>query len=227
MSDQPDVVNLLGMARTAALGRNHEEALGYYNRVLEIDPTISEAWLGKGRAAGRLWTPQHLRVAEMLIAFENAIGAAGERRDVVTAEAVSEATAILLALHDGRARRVGDGGAAPAPERHRSVSIAVSDALERVLTWRPEDRATLSAVVTVAARLLKRGVAGPGAAIVRHRFDTAVARLTAMDPGFRAPTLGAPREVPQPTPFRWGRAAIGGVLLFLLVTRCRAWMLYG
>ena len=43
--------NLLGMARTALEADNVSEAESYFNRVLELDPRNSEAWIGKGKAA--------------------------------------------------------------------------------------------------------------------------------------------------------------------------------
>jgi hypothetical protein len=49
--DPSNVATLIGMAKTAELGSNNAEALGYYNRALEIDPTIVDAWIGKGKAA--------------------------------------------------------------------------------------------------------------------------------------------------------------------------------
>ena len=48
----PSITNLLGLARTADVAGNDAEAETYYNRVLELDPTISEAWIGKGKSAG-------------------------------------------------------------------------------------------------------------------------------------------------------------------------------
>ena len=48
----PTLKNLLGLARTADISGNAAEAEIYYNRVLEIDPSISEAWFGKGKSAG-------------------------------------------------------------------------------------------------------------------------------------------------------------------------------
>ena len=51
MASDGNIANLLGMAKTAAMGGNNQEALSYFNRVLEIDPTVSEAWMGKGAAA--------------------------------------------------------------------------------------------------------------------------------------------------------------------------------
>jgi len=42
--------NLMTMAETSIEATNYEEALSYFNRVLEKEITNSDAWLGKGIA---------------------------------------------------------------------------------------------------------------------------------------------------------------------------------
>lgn len=65
--------NYLALARTAAVAGNYQEAMDYFNKVLEIDPTNVIAWIGKGEAAGWMSSIQNLRFPEMIIAFETAI----------------------------------------------------------------------------------------------------------------------------------------------------------
>ncbi|EMK5745689.1 tetratricopeptide repeat protein [Proteus mirabilis] len=65
--------NYLVLARTAALAGNYEEALNYFNKVLEIDPANVNAWFGKGEASGWLSTVSNLRFGEMTVAFESAL----------------------------------------------------------------------------------------------------------------------------------------------------------
>ncbi len=65
--------NYLALARTASISRNYEEACGYYNKVLEVDPTNAIAWFGKGEAVGWLSTVQALRLEESLVCFQNSI----------------------------------------------------------------------------------------------------------------------------------------------------------
>ena len=47
---QGDTGNLMIMAETAVEATNWDEALGYYNKVLEKEISNSDAWLGKGIA---------------------------------------------------------------------------------------------------------------------------------------------------------------------------------
>jgi tetratricopeptide (TPR) repeat protein len=65
--------HLSELARSAAAAGNFEEAYSYWTKVLEIQPQNSEAWMGKGTAAGWLSKMVSFRFAEMLVAFENAI----------------------------------------------------------------------------------------------------------------------------------------------------------
>lgn len=71
MSDM--VKNYLALARTASISGNYGEALNYYNKVLELEPTSYIAWYGKGEAVGWMSTVQTLRLNELFVCFENAI----------------------------------------------------------------------------------------------------------------------------------------------------------
>jgi len=46
------IQNILTLAKFAEEGRNFEEAYKHYSQLLEYDPTIIEAWIGKGYSAG-------------------------------------------------------------------------------------------------------------------------------------------------------------------------------
>jgi len=65
--------NWLSLAEAAMVGGNYEEAYDYYTRILESDLDNSEAWLGKGEAAGRLSSLANFRLPEMLTAITNAM----------------------------------------------------------------------------------------------------------------------------------------------------------
>lgn len=71
MSDM--VENYLALARNASIAGNYGEALNYYNKVLELEPTNYIAWYGKGEAVGWMSTVQTLRLNELFVCFENAI----------------------------------------------------------------------------------------------------------------------------------------------------------
>ncbi|WP_260524190.1 tetratricopeptide repeat protein [Serratia sp. PL7] len=70
---ESNVDNYLALARSASMAGNHNEAIEYYNKVLEIQPNDFTAWFGKGQAAGWLSSIASFRFGEMLVGFENAI----------------------------------------------------------------------------------------------------------------------------------------------------------
>lgn len=102
--NSPDVSNLLGLARSAQLGGNQEEALAYFNRVLEADPNSSEAWTGKGKAAAWLSSLAHIRLNEAMVAFGHAIATSPDEVKIArTSEIVEEVNRIVTTLY-GMAR---------------------------------------------------------------------------------------------------------------------------
>lgn len=105
MTSDPNITNLLGMAKTAEAGGNNAEALSYYNRILEIEPRLPDAWMGKGRSAGWQSTLANFRVNEAIVAFGHAIGCSSDaERSSTIQQAVAEANHLIATLY-GLARR--------------------------------------------------------------------------------------------------------------------------
>jgi len=65
--------NLMAMAETAIEATNWDEALQYFNRVLEKDITNSDAWLGKGIAIVYTSKIGDLKITEAIAYWKNAI----------------------------------------------------------------------------------------------------------------------------------------------------------
>ena len=65
--------NLMAMADTAIDATNWEEALQFYNRVLEKDITNSDAWLGKGIAIVYTSKIGELKTTEAIAYWKNAL----------------------------------------------------------------------------------------------------------------------------------------------------------
>ena len=65
--------NWLVLAKAASESGNNPEAYDYYTRVLEVDPSNSEAWAGKAEAAGWMSTLSSFRLPEMLGGFQKSI----------------------------------------------------------------------------------------------------------------------------------------------------------
>jgi hypothetical protein len=69
----PTIENMLALAESAKQSNNHEEAYDYYTKILELNSTHYEAWLGKGESAGWLSTIAEPRLQETVTGVENAI----------------------------------------------------------------------------------------------------------------------------------------------------------
>lgn len=69
-----DADKLLNLAKSALERTNYREALEYSNKVLEIDPSLSQAWLVKGKSAGSSDSESvTANLKEMLGAFKSAV----------------------------------------------------------------------------------------------------------------------------------------------------------
>jgi len=203
-SEQRNVETLMGMARTAELGTNNAEALEYYNRVLEIDPTISEAWLGKGRSASWQSTLANFRVSEGLIAFQHAIANAGENGEAVAGSAVEEINKIVSALYRMARDHMEEYAALDQIWSSYLNQVAqMLDALVQARNWAPHNRIVLENIVHLTKDNIEgykywdsiHNVSGlhsvsPQYEETLHRMmDEAVASLRQIDGAYQAPTI--------------------------------------
>jgi len=65
--------NWMIMAETAKEGGNYDEAINYYNKILEEDSSHSASWFGKGSAIIWSSTIGNIRMSEAITYFKNAI----------------------------------------------------------------------------------------------------------------------------------------------------------
>lgn len=206
MSSDADLNNLLGMARTAELGGNSQEATNYYNRVLEIDPSVYEAWIGKGKAAGWQSSLVNFRLPEMIVAFTNAIGSAPpEAKEAVAKQVVDEANKIVVALYGLARKHLVDFASLDGTWPAYLIQIGqLLDTMEEVRTWLPANRDTLENIVYFC----KDNIEGysfrdqfnnnmPGAygitpqyeQLLRTKLESAASALTALDPSYAPPAI--------------------------------------
>lgn len=202
--DPNSVATLMGMAKTAEIGSNNAEALEYYNRVLETDPTIAEAWIGKGRAAAWQSTLANFRVSEGIIAFQHAISNAGEARPAVIVEVVDELNKIVAALY-GLARKHMEEFAAldrTWPSYLGQVAQML-DALDQAEMWAPRNKVTLENIVHLTKDNIEgykywdslyrvsglHGITPEYEAKLRNMMDQAIAALREIDDNYAAPIV--------------------------------------
>jgi hypothetical protein len=206
MSSDSNTNNLLGLARTAQLAGNQEEALGYFNRVLEADPSMSDAWMGKGKAAGWLSSLANIRVGEAMVAFGHAIATAPDAdKAAATAEAVEEVNRLVVALYGIARQQLEEFVALSATwVQYLNWVAQLLEALEQVKDWAPQERMTLENIV----HLCKDNIEGISyndpydynaskswqlspeyEALLKSRLDGAVSALREIDPGYAAPAI--------------------------------------
>lgn len=208
VTTSPNITNLLGLARTASIAGNPAEAGTYYNRVLELDPTISEAWLGKGKSAGWQSSIVNMRFGEVLTSFSHAIATAPESEKTETLQSCLNEVNTLVATLYGMARKhMLEFVALPKTwiEYVEQVRQMLST-LETASSWLPSDRTTLENIVHLCKdniegvsyrdqfdnNIAKVWHLGPEyETLIRQKLDAASNALKAIDPNYSAPIVQA------------------------------------
>ena len=94
----PTVQNWMNLAAAAAEAGNHEEAYGYFTRVLEVEPENYEAWLGKAVAAGWGSGLNADRFSELLAGIQRALEYAPDaEKNLVCKRGADVASGITMA----------------------------------------------------------------------------------------------------------------------------------
>jgi tetratricopeptide (TPR) repeat protein len=175
------ISTLLGLAHTALAASNAKEASEYFNRVLEADPTNSEAWLGKGKAAGWQSTLSNIRLPEMLIAFHHAIANTPDESKNATANEVSEeVNRLVVTLYGIGRKHMLEYVSLPNiwPEYVQQVAQML-DGLSTVNGWVPDNKATL----TILIQLCKDSIEGVS---FRDKFHNNAAKAWNLTPDYEA-----------------------------------------
>lgn len=69
----PQIAHFLELARTAEESKNYEEAVTYFNKALEYNPKLSEAWFGKASCSGASSTLKNNNISQVVANFKKAI----------------------------------------------------------------------------------------------------------------------------------------------------------
>jgi hypothetical protein len=202
----PNITNLLGLARTANMAGNFVEAETYYTRVLELDPTISEAWVGKGRSAGWQSSIVNMRFGEVLTSFGHAIETATETEKLSTISlCLDEINHLVVTLHGMARKHMLEYVALPNTWTEYINQIGqMLTTLETASTWLPTDRTTLDNIV----HLCKDNIEGVSykdpydnntpkgwwlspqyEALIYQKLNAAVNSLTTIDRNYAPPSV--------------------------------------
>lgn len=177
----PSIANLLGMARTAELGGNLIEAESYFNRVLELDPTISEAWIGKGKASGWQSTIVNMRFGEVITAFNHAISTSSKEEQTSTLElCTNEANSLAVALYGLARNHMIEYVSLPNIwVDYLSQINMIFTLLDAAHAWSPADRVTLENII----HLCKDNIEGIS---YRDQFNNNTAKAWHLSPDYEA-----------------------------------------
>ncbi|WP_367239096.1 CFI-box-CTERM domain-containing protein [Pseudomonas fulva] len=204
----PSLDNLMGMARTAQAAGNQIEAESYFNRVLELDPSISEAWMGKGKSAGWQSTLMNMRFGEMVASFSHAIATTEDAdKEETIKTCLFEINHLIVTLYGMSRKHMLEFVAIPASwSDYISNVSAMLTTLETASSWMPHDRTTLDNIV----HLCKDNIEGVAfrdefdnntskswklsdeyESLMRHKMETAAAAIREIDPDYITPTAEA------------------------------------
>ncbi|MBN3557925.1 hypothetical protein [Sphingomonas yabuuchiae] len=210
------------MARTAVEAGNDEEAIAYFNRVLEADPTVSEAWWGKGLAVARLSSLKNIRLRETAVAFGHAIGtAADDEKPGIASQAAAELTKLGSTIFTNaqlhwREFRTTDGAWSTCV----NAGLEVIEALQTIQKWQPGYVPAQLEIVTICVTLLNQGVGPKLDAQCRETLDQTVADIQVQDPEYVPPALAAESAAAKEARAVEAKAnsdAIGYVVLFIVL----------
>ena len=92
--------NWFKIANSARDSGQYEEAYEYYNKILEIDSDNSDAWFGKGIAAGYMSTLYNIRINEMMTCFKNSIASStDDRKELLNQKIVDYIDSVVSRMH--------------------------------------------------------------------------------------------------------------------------------
>lgn len=148
-SQSTNIDNLLGLARAADAGSNLQEAEKYYTKVLEIDPTISEAWMGKGNAAGWQSSLARIRFDEMVIAFKNAIATAPDNeKETVLTQCIGYANALVITMYKLSVEHLNEySWLQDSWDSHIEMTMKAISLLEELHSWDNQNQAVLENII--------------------------------------------------------------------------------
>lgn len=102
------ITSYLKMAQSALEASNHKEAEDYANKIIELDPKHSEAWLIKGEAAGWQSSAANARLTDAVTAWLNAIEYVTDADRSAIRETISNKyTHLMLAMISLRCKNFG------------------------------------------------------------------------------------------------------------------------
>jgi len=200
------LATLMGMAKSAELAGNNEEALTYYNRALEAEPRNPDAWIGKGKAAAWQSTLRNIRINEMLIAFGHAMAnTEPAEKDTITQLVVNEANSFVVTIY-GMARNhmLEYVTLQNSWSDYLNQMSTILTALETIHSWNPDNKITLENIVHICKDNIEGvsyrdqfdyntpkswSLSPEYEKLVKKKLDLAAAKLRTLDPAYEPPAI--------------------------------------
>lgn len=133
-----------------------EAADAYFSAALVVDHAFTDAWIGKGEAAGQLSKQSNFRIDEMTVAFKHAVSTVSEydRFPVAQNLASKVVEAIRNLAADSRQQLLDQISNPSTWERYIIKVSHLLDALHEVRLWTPSHSQALKVAISICSDIL-------------------------------------------------------------------------
>lgn len=154
---EDQIANFLILAKNAMKSNNLTEAIIYYNKILEINPSVSDAWYGKAYCSGWSTNLANIKISEMLIGFKKALEyARADQKEIMKNNISSSINGCASAIYNlSYNHTLKFASVDNTYEEHLKRCVAVLNALEYAHSLNPESIDILKSLAKVSKDLLE------------------------------------------------------------------------
>lgn len=155
-AENPQIKNYLELAKNAEESDNYQEAINYYNKAIEFDLKLPEAWFGKGHCSGWSGNLRIIKINEMVKNFKKALEYSSEEHKDAMAKRIAKSIdgcsfAVYKLSYNHTVEFATVNGTY---QEHLHRSIDVLDALEYAHSLNPSSKHILDSLVKISENLL-------------------------------------------------------------------------
>lgn len=170
MDDNKQLDNFRILAQNALEAGESEEALNYYNKIIELEPADDGAWLGKCKSMSGLATLANMREGAALSAAKNAVNfAPDDTKKMVSAEAaqaLTEFCRICFAASRSHTIQYATVDGALAEDKQRMMDIL--PCADYAVELASRDTTTLELAIKIACKAKDREKEGKYVALMKE-----------------------------------------------------------
>jgi tetratricopeptide (TPR) repeat protein len=151
----PKIKNYLELAQNAMESSDFDEAIRYFNKVLENNPKISEAWFGKGYCSGWNGSLSNVKVNDMVTNFKKAISYVNDNsKDEMVENIVKEIDGCALSIYSlSKNHMLEFASVSGTYQEHINRSIEVINALEYAISLDSKNKSSVNSIVSITEDL--------------------------------------------------------------------------